>query len=363
MWVFSAHVDQSAEEPRWVPVPTRDQTLFQEQQAKCATDFGFQYCCFGQCRQLRHIHPQPKNLFRQWIEPPSTLADVLDFFDWPVCELLFAGDSLSYDHSMAVVCQLQQDHGYEVHGPCNVSGFAGALAARERNERRQERYAEGGARVSFTFWLGAFATWTSRKVSGCERAVPFRQKPCRWHAADGCQVLAPDWWPTGVELGGSTVTRKAACRTRMTKNFRPLIEDADGALQNWTVMWRETEPRHFLNPGGFYETGHNRSCGAVVVNNYRNEVAAAWFARPCTRGLQHPYLRRSGNRLADALWRAGLHALLLHPVALSSSVRWHAPGVAAELTVSAVLDEGMAVGSTAPDRAGATAHIIKIIQA
>ena len=48
------------------PVPTSEQTLFQEQQAKCATEFGFQHCCFGQCRQLRHIHHQPKNLFRQW---------------------------------------------------------------------------------------------------------------------------------------------------------------------------------------------------------------------------------------------------------------------------------------------------------
>jgi len=106
--------------------------------------------------------------------------------------------------------------------------------------------------------------------------VLFRQKLCGWHAADGAQYLR--------QTGGLLVWNwEVHCHTKgcvSDKNdevFRPVIEDADGALQNWTVTWRETEPRHFLNPGAFYETGYNRSCGAVVANNYRNEVAAAWL--------------------------------------------------------------------------------------
>jgi len=98
----------------------------------------FQHCCVGQCRKSNYTIAPENALYK--IEQEDLRADILELLDYmekrkkriatgssqrstSTCKILFAGDSLTSDHVMALNCQLAS-RGYELTS-CNSEQLGG----------------------------------------------------------------------------------------------------------------------------------------------------------------------------------------------------------------------------------------------
>lgn len=270
----------SDEESYWVKLSDEESVSALRENKKICNK-PYQHCCLGQGRMSSRKLPKKRDALWKWNEKRqgakhlSNFRDLLDYIgetrqeypDLP-CNIMFLGDSLSGDTTMASMCQLMM-LGYTPL-PCHeLEQYFGNFT---KHSDRMTTY--GYDRHAHCPSLGTRGVYINKKAKTCKTVAinysgfddPKQNIIHRVanHPLMKNRLVAVYNW--GVHCNDYNTS----CLLENAKNILiPLLNDPQ--FKHWTFLFREHEPQHFKAKGGLYQG--DKICAKIdgSADNWRNE--------------------------------------------------------------------------------------------